>query len=192
MDYSGIWKVLAREENSARFEYVNDFICKNTRMYYEEKSLYDIIGITPFTIQAYFPFSCRAMMWANNKIRIVYHSGVAREFRGISWNSSLVEPDFDPQKHGIKDSENVKVTSTFNLKRISYFKSAIKFEPSSVLDGINAHLIVFQTMESHDQTQLYGNWTFPTPQQYDEFWFDKNNTEMMLYTNQYELGKEQI
>jgi hypothetical protein len=101
MDYSGIWKVLAMEENSERFEYVNDFICKNTRMYYEEKSFYDIIGITPYTIQAYFPFSCRAMMWANNKIRIVYNSGVAKEFRGITWKSSLVEPDFDPFKHGI-------------------------------------------------------------------------------------------
>ena len=60
-----VWKELTDEQ----FSYLNDFICNNTHLYYEEQELWDIIGITPYSLKSYFPLHCRAMRWANNRIR---------------------------------------------------------------------------------------------------------------------------
>jgi len=65
-------------------------------MYYEEKALWDIIGIEPYTIYSVFPFTCNTMIWANNQARTIYRAGVGQQFNGITWNSSMVEETFDP------------------------------------------------------------------------------------------------
>ena len=121
-------------------------------MYYEEMALWDWIGIVPYTMNTVFPFTCKTMVWANNRIRTVYNSGVGQNFTGISWNSSKVEEDFDPlKKHahalefGLDPDEHVNLTQFFYFKRISYFKNGIKFEPSENLIGMNSSMVIFST-----------------------------------------------
>ena len=47
-----VWKTM----NKKQFKFVNDYICSNTHMSYNEDALWDIIGIKPYSIKAYFPF----------------------------------------------------------------------------------------------------------------------------------------
>jgi len=124
-------------------------------MYYEEKALWDWIGIVPYSMNTVFPFSCKTMVWANNKVRTVYKSGVGQNFTGISWNSSLVPQNFDPfKKHahalqfGIDKDENINLTNNFSFMQISYFKNGLKFEPSINLIGMNSSIVIFSTDNS--------------------------------------------
>ena len=58
-------------------------------MYYDESALWDIIGIKPFSIKTYYGFKCKAMPWANNRIRIAYLAGgYIDRFIGKTWNTS--------------------------------------------------------------------------------------------------------
>ena len=67
-----VWSSMSTQQ----LRYVNDFICSNSKMYYEESALWDVIGIKPYTIESYFPFTCRTMPWANNRIRTQYYGAV--------------------------------------------------------------------------------------------------------------------
>ena len=69
---TSVWSDLKPEQ----YKFLSNWICNNTSMYYEESELWDIIGIKPYTLEAFFPFTCRAMPWANNRIRVQYYSGV--------------------------------------------------------------------------------------------------------------------
>ena len=106
-----VWKELRDEQ----FQYLNDFICGNTKMYYEESALYDYIGIIPYTVNSYFPFTCKSMVWANNRIRTQYFGGVGRLFNGISWNSSQVPDDFNAIRDYGKDIPGVNKTEEIHL-----------------------------------------------------------------------------
>lgn len=66
IDMTLVWSNLKAKE----YQFLSDWICNNTLMYYEESELWDIIGIKPYTLEAFFPFKCRAMPWANNRIRV--------------------------------------------------------------------------------------------------------------------------
>lgn len=57
-------------------EKLNDYICKNVRMYTHDENLNDTIGIKPYSTDTYFNFECRVMPWNNDKIRINFLSGV--------------------------------------------------------------------------------------------------------------------
>ena len=52
-------------------------------MYYDEKELWDIIGIVPYSIHSFFPFECRTMPWSNDRIRTGYYAAVGKPLRGI-------------------------------------------------------------------------------------------------------------
>ena len=102
-----------------------------------------------------FPFKCKTMKWANNRIRTVYNSAVGlkrdsegeyiEKFQGITWNSSMVGDNFDPFEHGVKSGENVNVTDFFYLNRISYYSNGFKYKPSHKMDGCNSTLAIMTT-----------------------------------------------
>ena len=69
--------------NEAQMKRLEDFICGHTKMHYEEVELWDIIGIDPYTLNAFFPFECRMMPWSNDRIRTAYYAAVGKPLRGI-------------------------------------------------------------------------------------------------------------
>ena len=57
---------------------------------------------------------------------------------------------------------NVNFTETLTLQRISYYKNALNFKHSEILDGMLGMFIIFST-EKWNETELYDNWNFPSP-----------------------------
>ena len=53
-----------------------------------------------------------------------------------------------------------------------------------------AMFMIFST-EQWNETSIYNNWDFPSPQKYDEFWFDKNNTQFLYHALNYYIGEQQ-
>ena len=55
--------------------------------------------------------------------------------------------------------------------------------------------IVFSTL-NYERNDLYmykgEAWNFPTPPEFDEFWFDDRNTTFLYHSLNYEIGKDQI
>jgi len=94
-------------------------------MYYEESELWDIIGVVPYTIDAHFPFVCRSMIWANNRIRTQYYAGVGRNFTGVAWRSDKIDPGFEPPNDKTWNLPGANLTKKFNLKRVSFYKNGL-------------------------------------------------------------------
>jgi hypothetical protein len=123
-------------------------------MIYEESSLWDVIGITPYTIESYFRFSCKAMPWANNRIRVQYYGAVGQRMWGRTWNSSQVGDDFDKDldwdKAGTEDKpgeiKSYNSTETFWIKRVSFYKNGCNFKIGPVFNGMNTMFIIFTTL----------------------------------------------
>ena len=120
-DMTDVWNDLTPGQH----KYLNDFICGQTTMFYEESELWDIIGITPYTIDAYFPFVCRSMIWANNRIRTQYYAGVGRNFTGVAWRSDDIDSGFDRANDATWGVQGANLTKDFNLKRVSFYKNGV-------------------------------------------------------------------
>ena len=134
-----VWTDLSAPQHA----YLNAFICTQTSMYYEETELWDIIGVVPYTVESLFPFNCRAMRWANNRIRVQYYSGVGQPFKGVHWKSDEVGDGFN--KISNTEVAGVNKTETFFLKRVSFYKNGLRFDHSKAFDGLFAMFIVFST-----------------------------------------------
>lgn len=54
--------------------------------------------------------------------------------------------------------------------------------------------IIFSTLgfENNTMAEHYGNWNFPTPELFDEFWFDQNNTQFLYHALNYVIGKDTL
>lgn len=60
-------------------EYIKQFLCNNTRMYYHESLYKDYIGTVPYTLDFNYDWNCDIMPWATDKIRIYYRAGLLNE-----------------------------------------------------------------------------------------------------------------
>ena len=204
LNLSKLWDTMTPDQ----FNYVNNFICGNTRMSYEESALWDIIGISPFNIKAYFRFTCRSMPWANNKIRTQYYAGVGQRFYGQTWNDSTIPEEVKNKGDYYKEdnwSENPivkKVDGTnlnlnitkieeISLKRVSFYKNGFKFEHNPVLYGMEGMFILFWTKDWDNSTK-YNNWNFESGPQFDEFWFDEQGTQFLFHSSNYMINKHDI
>ena len=69
-------------------EYVQEFICNNTRMVYREKKLYDHIGKEAYSVNTFFNWECKVLPWSDGKIRAIYNIGLKNKTIGQVYNSS--------------------------------------------------------------------------------------------------------
>ena len=56
---------------------------------------------------------------------------------------------------------------------------------------MTAMFIIFST-EDINKNELYSNWTFPTPESFDKFWFDENSTQFLYHSVDYIVGTNQM
>ena len=113
-------------------------------MSYEEHELWDVIGIKTYTLEDYYPFTCRTMHWSNNRIRTAYYAGVGQLFKGRAWNSSEVSKDFNKDTNW-KGEQNITEIESLNLKRVSYYKNGFYFTHSDKLHGLYSMFLIFST-----------------------------------------------
>lgn len=164
--------------NTEQFKFVNNHICSNTGFSYNEDALWDVIGIKPYSIKAYFPFECRMMPWANDRIRTQYYGGVGRIYKGRAWNTSDHTVGYHPSqdwdthdknKYDCKGQGCVNITEIVSLKRASFFKSGFLFTHTKEFDGFTVMFILFHTndFDKPEKGKYYGHkeqdWNFPTP-----------------------------
>lgn len=133
-----VWASMSDQQ----LKFVNDFICDNTRMSYEETTLWDLIGEDIYQTRSYFKFTCRSMPWANNKIRVQYYGGVGERFYGRMWDDKNIsqkvkgEDQYYKQPNWNIEGVNITDIEEFWLKRESFTKSGYKFEHNEILNGM--------------------------------------------------------
>ena len=129
------------------------------------------------------------MEWANNRIRVQYKGSIGRLFSGVTWNSTEVPEDFDMLKDFDKDIKGVNQVYNISFERKSYMKNGFKFTHSEDLHDMYAMFMIFSTQLWRNET-LYSNWDFKTPEDFDNFWFDSNNTQFIYHALNYWIGKD--
>lgn len=67
------------EFNPTEEEYVKQFLCNNTRLYYHQSTYLDYIGTVPYKLSYNYDWKCDIMPWASDKIRLYYRAGLLGE-----------------------------------------------------------------------------------------------------------------
>ena len=174
-------------------DYVEEFLCNNTRVYYEEQEFYDYIGTKPWSNFQQYIFECRIQRWANDFIRINFLAGVGgqKRFIGKRWNDRfIVAKNFDSfeaiHRNKLEDTE------TMNCKKSSIYTHMIKIDYSKKMNGLNTTFLLYNTGSNWNQTEPernFNNWNFINKEIWQQFEFNINNTK--LFSTKYHILGEQ-
>lgn len=155
-------------------EYIKQFLCNNTRMYYHESLYKDYIGTVPYTLDFNYDWNCDIMPWATDKIRIYYRAGLL--------NERIMGKKLDSRKPvatgrlAEANNKELEVVEFLNFSQTTDFKGEIVLKyDEEVFKGLKSQVIIYHTYVANDTT-LYDNWTFSKPILFDNFWFSKNNS----------------
>lgn len=99
----------------------------------------DDIGKTPFSKYTYFLSECRAMRWANTKVRFSYLLGVGGiELKGYQFRDDQVK-DFDLFNiSNVRQNRKVDRVKFYELYRATNYNNFLVFKYSPDLIGLKA------------------------------------------------------
>ena len=102
-------------------EYVQEYICNRTKLYYRQTEYFDNSGEQPYTDEVVFIGVCKPMSWANNRLRVSYMLGVGGYLSpGYSYKQVVGEPK-------VLDVWNPVVTDKISTTDKYQFKSSTNF-----------------------------------------------------------------
>ena len=171
-------------------EYIKQFLCNNTRLYYHELLYKDYIGTIPYTLDFNYDWNCDIMPWASDKIRLYYRAGLLNE-RILGKKLDSREPPFLRGRIEEKNNERLEVVEHLNFSQVTDFKGEIVLEYDEVvLQGLKTFAILYHPYE-YKNTSDYDNWRFSTPEIWDEFWFSEDNS-ILYWSETFVVGQSAV
>lgn len=169
------------------------FMCKYSRVYYEETMYWWPIGFPSWTEKKHIEFGCKLMDFANDKIRIQFN--IPFQYDPTPLNSTFVVSD--PETANLlKDELDVRLEVSdeelqeLNFKRSNdYRQQVFVYFDLEELAGLSVFSYAFHTRDGHDGSK-YNNWEF-TVREWDHFW-NNEHTTMLFGTNTFVLGNNTV
>lgn len=174
--------------------FLEEELCKKTKIKYFELENFAKIGFQPYTVESHFHFTCKMMGWANEKLRLVFYLGIPAINEKIIGKQidTRLEDEINLDRNNLADNEDLKESPKMQFKRGSRFKNQISLVFDDLFKGNTVNLIICSVDSDELNNKLnYNGWIFEDKLIWESFWL-ASSTNVLYNSMEHELGKNSI